>query len=63
MKLLFDQNISYKLVRKLDGVFANCAHVSNVGLVNSTDISIWNFAKDNNYCIVTFDYDFIDYLF
>jgi predicted nuclease of predicted toxin-antitoxin system len=32
-----------------------------VGLLNATDMAIWNFAKENNFCIVTFDYDFIDF--
>lgn len=61
MKLLFDQNISYKVKRKLQETFPESSHVSNVGLHNSTDIEIWNFAKENNFCIVTFDYDFIDF--
>jgi len=34
--------------------------VSDLSLVSSSDIEIWEFAKVNNYCIVTFDFDFID---
>jgi predicted nuclease of predicted toxin-antitoxin system len=61
MKLLFDQNISYKIVKRLQENFPQCAHVSQLGLENSKDISIWNYAKENDFCIVTFDYDFIDF--
>lgn len=31
-----------------------------MGLENSKDSYLWNYAKDNNYCIVTFDGDFYD---
>ena len=61
MKLLFDQNISYKVVRRIQDIFPECSHISKIGLHNSSDIAIWNFAKENNYCIITFDYDFIDF--
>ncbi len=61
MKLLFDQNISFRVVRKLHDIFPECAHLSAFDLINSTDIVIWNYAKENNYCIVTFDYDFVDF--
>lgn len=61
MKLLFDQNISYKIVKRLQQNFPQCAYFSQLGLVNAKDISIWNYAKENGCCIVTFDYDFIDF--
>ncbi len=61
MKLLFDQNISFRIVRKLQVVFKDCQHVSDADLLNATDTEIWNYAKKNDYCIVTFDYDFVDF--
>mgnify|MGYP001609016424 CR=1 FL=1 len=60
MKLLFDQNISYKVVRKLSAVFPDAKHISDVGHQNSNDSQIWEYAQANNFCIVTFDSDFID---
>ena len=60
MKLLFDQNISFRLVDKIAEYYPNAKQVKNVGLVGLPDIQIWNFAKKNNYTIVTFDADFYD---
>ena len=61
MKLLFDQNVSYKIVRRLQEDFPGCSHISNIGLLDATDNAIWEYAKNMDYCIVTFDYDFIDF--
>ena len=60
MKLLFDQNISPKILRKIVVDFPSSSHVRFEGLTNASDISIFNFAKENQYTIVTFDYDFVD---
>ncbi len=58
MKLLLDQNISRKLASQLDDVFPETTHISNSLSVQSEDIEIWNFAKENGYVIVTKDDDF-----
>jgi predicted nuclease of predicted toxin-antitoxin system len=58
MKLLFDQNISYRIVSLVSDKFPEAKHVKQVGLEDATDNLIWNFAKENNYSIVTFDSDF-----
>jgi len=58
--LLFDQNISFKVAKKIQDIFPDSKHVSDVRLQNSRDVEIWEFAKNNNLCIVTFDIDFID---
>lgn len=58
--LLFDQNISYKIAKKVEDVFPGAKHLSDIRLEGSKDIDIWEFAKNNNFCIVTFDFDFID---
>src|SRR6187399_3237301 len=60
MTLLFDQNISFKVAKKIQELFPGSKHVSDLRLENSADILIWEYAKANNYCIVTFDFDFID---
>jgi predicted nuclease of predicted toxin-antitoxin system len=60
MKLLFDQNISFRILRLLPGSFAGCRQVRSVGLSNHSDMDIWRFAKQNNFTIVTFDADFFD---
>jgi predicted nuclease of predicted toxin-antitoxin system len=58
--LLFDQNISFKVAKKIQNLFPEAKHLSDLKLHEAKDIEIWEFAKNNNYCIVTFDFDFID---
>lgn len=60
MKILFDQNISFRVVKNLKVIFPEASQVRELGLENKTDREIWNFAKSNNYSIVTFDSDFFD---
>jgi predicted nuclease of predicted toxin-antitoxin system len=58
MKLLFDQNLSHRLVETLADVYPDCQHVRNVGLKTSPDTQVWNFARNNGYSIVSKDSDF-----
>lgn len=60
MRLLFDQNISFRITKKLIDLFPDCKHVSNCGLMNCDDTNIWEYACQNDYSIVTFDSDFYD---
>ena len=60
MKLLFDQNLSFRLVSKLKSIFPEAQQVRDLGLENSTDREIWNYAKSNAFTIITFDADFYD---
>ena len=60
MKLLFDQNISYRILQLLPDNFSGCRQVNSVGLRNCSDSDIWQFAKQNGFTIVTFDSDFFD---
>ena len=61
MKILFDQNISFRLVKKVDDILPLARQVRELNLENSTDKEIWEFAKENDYTIVTFDADFYDF--
>ena len=60
MKLLFAQNLSRKLVTRLADIFPNASHVQLHGLAEKTDTEIWDFAKLNDFCIVTQDADFTE---
>ncbi len=60
MKLLFDQNISFRITKKITDFFPECTHVSDCGLNDGEDPQIWEFAKKNHFTIVTFDSDFFD---
>jgi predicted nuclease of predicted toxin-antitoxin system len=60
MKLLFDQNISFRIVKSILKYYPESKQVSELGLDNYSDIKIWKYAKTNDYSIVTFDGDFKD---
>ena len=60
MKLFFDQNLSPRLVEALSDVFPGSAHVQAQGLDRSSDERLWDFARDNDFAIVTTDVDFSD---
>lgn len=58
MKLLFDQNLSPRLVDLLADVFPSSSHVQSAGLDRASDEAVWNFAREHGYTIVTKDSDF-----
>ncbi|OGU71840.1 MAG: hypothetical protein A2V93_12135 [Ignavibacteria bacterium RBG_16_34_14] len=58
MKLLLDQNLSYKLCDKLKNIFPEVIHVKKLGLEKDNDDDLWEFAKNNSFIIVTKDSDF-----
>ena len=58
MKLLLDENLSYRLVGQIEAGFPGSAHVDSVGLHAQSDSAIWNFARDNSFAIVSKDDDF-----
>lgn len=60
MRLLFDQNISFRITKKLIDLFPDCKHVSDCGLMACDDPDIWEYARKNDYSIVTFDSEFYD---
>lgn len=45
MKLLFDQNISYRLLNHIQDVLPEAKQVRELGLENYSDKQIWEFAK------------------
>ncbi|MEB0138419.1 MULTISPECIES: DUF5615 family PIN-like protein [unclassified Undibacterium] len=58
MKLLLDENLSYRIVASLQGSYPGTTHVRLTGLERADDKAIWQFAKENDYVIVTKDEDF-----
>jgi predicted nuclease of predicted toxin-antitoxin system len=61
MKLLLDQNLSYKLCSKLADLFPESDQIRRLGLERADDQAIWQYAKANGFVIVTQDADFADY--
>jgi predicted nuclease of predicted toxin-antitoxin system len=60
MKLLFDENLSFKLCRQLNDLFPDSTHVSLIGLARADDRAIWDYAKANEFALVTLDADFVE---
>jgi predicted nuclease of predicted toxin-antitoxin system len=60
LKLLFDQNLSRKLVNRLGDLFPGSSHVQFHNLPEADDSQIWEFAKAYDFCIVTQDADFAE---
>jgi predicted nuclease of predicted toxin-antitoxin system len=58
MKLLFDQNVSHRLVGRLADIYPDSLHVREVGLRDAGDADIWEYAKRNDFVIVSKDSDF-----
>ena len=49
MKLLFDQNLSFKLCALLSDLFPDSKPVRDLGLDRSDDRIVWQHAKDNGF--------------
>ena len=60
MRLLFDRNLSRKLVGRLSDLFPDSSHIQFHQLAEADDSKVWKFAKANNFCIVTQDADFAE---
>jgi predicted nuclease of predicted toxin-antitoxin system len=60
MRLLFDHNLSHKLVRRLADRFPDSTQTRLIGLAQAPDGAIWEYALNHGFCIVTLDADFAD---
>ncbi len=58
MKLLFDENLSPRLVTALSDLFPETTHVDRLGLGSEPDPVIWEYAKTHGYILVSKDSDF-----
>lgn len=58
MRLLLDQNLSFKLGQQLAPYFAGTEHVKLLGLDGADNLQIWQYAKEHGLTIVTQDADF-----
>ncbi len=58
MKLLFDQNLSHKLVLLMGDIYPGSQHVRLLDLHRESDAVIWSFAKENDFIIVSKDNNF-----
>lgn len=58
MKLLYDANISHRLVELLSDLFPESTHVSHVDLERADDRAVWDYAVEHGFVLVSKDEDF-----
>ena len=61
MTLLFDQNLSHRLVPALEDIFPGSLHVRLLGMSEADDLTIWDHAKVHSLVVVTQDSDYSDW--
>ena len=58
MRLLFDHNLSPALVSRLQDIYPSSSHVYLLGLDQALDTEIWQYARQEEFLIVTKDADY-----
>ncbi|MGH8161093.1 MAG: DUF5615 family PIN-like protein [Gammaproteobacteria bacterium] len=58
MKLLLDENLSFRMLSELEESFPGSDHVTRLGLETTGDRELWNYARDHGFALVTKDSDF-----
>jgi len=60
VKLLFDENLSPRLVPLIQDLFPGSTHVRPEGLLQTPDRVVWEFARSGGFSGVSADADFYD---
>ena len=60
MKLLFDHNLSPRLIGRLSDMYPDAIHVTHVNLSEALDQDVWEYAREHDLIIITKDADFSD---
>lgn len=58
MKLLFDENLSHRLVHALKDTYPGSAHIRDAGLLGAEDRLIWRYAAEYGFLLTSKDTDF-----
>lgn len=58
MKVLLDENLSDRITQRIIDLYPNSAHVKTLTLTNTDDAVIWEYAKANDFVIISKDSDF-----
>ncbi|MBU6401558.1 MAG: DUF5615 family PIN-like protein [Verrucomicrobia bacterium] len=61
MRLLLDQHLSFKLIGPLAEHFPASTQLKLAGLDRASDSEVWEYAKRNDFVIVTKDEDFCNW--
>ena len=60
MKLLFDENLSFRLIAALADLYPGSTHVRMIGLLGADDPTIWAHATEHEFVLVSKDTDFYE---
>jgi predicted nuclease of predicted toxin-antitoxin system len=60
VKLLFDHNVSPDLIHLLKDLFPESNHVYLLNLHESTDFTVWVYAREHGFIMVSKDADFAE---
>jgi len=60
VKLLFDENLSYRLAGRLNDLFPDSTQVHLCGMSRASDREIWAFAGERGFTLVSADADFFE---
>ncbi len=60
MKLLLDENISFRVIKSISSIFPESIHVTKSETRVRIDGDIFDYARLNQFTIVTYDEDFYD---
>lgn len=58
MKLLLDENLSDRIISRIVDLYPDSVHVKTLGLINTDDVIIWEYAKAQDFIIASKDSDF-----
>ncbi|MDZ8031877.1 MULTISPECIES: DUF5615 family PIN-like protein [unclassified Nostoc] len=58
MKLLLDENLSDRIISRIVDLYPDSVHVKTLGLINTDDVVIWEYAKVHDFVIASKDSDF-----
>ena len=58
MKLLLDENLSDRIISRIVDLYPDSTHVKTLALTSTDDVIIWEYAKVNDFVIVSKDSDF-----
>jgi predicted nuclease of predicted toxin-antitoxin system len=60
MKLLFDENLSFRLGAALAEIYPASTHVREAGLLGADDQNVWDYAAKHGFLLVSKDTDFYE---
>lgn len=58
VKLLLDENLSFRMLADLEAAFPGSNQVTRLGLETADDFAIWTYAREHGFTLVTKDSDF-----